>query len=938
MTTSTNIAAPRNGVRRGSALVVAMVVMVASVAMLMRSSDSVSGSFKLLRAKLIEQKVLAAAEAVCSSHETELSNRLTAGDFNALNIWTSTYGQNYFGDCQVKWRIEPVMIGTPLDPANASYQFVANPDPNPNAVLPSAPQLQNTDLYHYRIATEAVYSENGVQRCKAQAVRVVQMSLTMLFRYAIFYGQTGPAGDIEFAHGPDLSVLGGIHTNGALYMGGSSCPGPTNTTAGVNTGGQTIIGASNNKVTVTAVNGVFLMNKRYNYYNHGGASYPAALDPNNPDPTKITDSSLFYTSGSARTINGTAMTYTSDSRGDPSFKTNSLTTWGGYVRTSVTGATVIKTLSNIPELAGRPTEPVRLNDATGMLEQARQRCSWQTSTMAQVPAPQFAESSTGFDANYLANGVYVSYSLGQKEAGGVGWTKETNPVNLATTFISPPQVPTAFLYHMQTFPTTTSTPTPTQEVIPVVAGLIIRERPTQFGWWKCTVGGTVAVPTWNWSWDPGVANTATRQTAPPFPTVAQYNQALSDNNAGDNRGWITYWYARYTYSSYMASQYQVNLGRLDITNSFFYYLRDLYVYTGSVVSAIYPTATDDAIFNRREYWAQGKYNAASMPQQSILTLNWNAIQNMLRNSTLQNLNDSTTTNWNNNSDSNNAGRAYFGMTINGAAAPGTDPIRSHFNGLIFVNRANRNAYDATTNPTGVKPNGFEASPHFGFNAAVRLAQASDISWNHIAATNPLGTSKLTVVTPNQMFFQGDLNTITHVDAAGVQQTTPVAVMCDMVTVLTNNWSDASNNSVEAPASGAWYNGMTGGATTSYNVALVVNNMPTVQSVATDDASVHTFAWYLEDWGGTDYYFKGSIVVLNGRRYGCGFNCGNSRTGTPGLDIPTDRSSPAPNLYGAPTRHITFNNDLLTSAGTPPFAPHGTALSRQVNYSYVVMTR
>jgi hypothetical protein len=854
---------PASWSRKGSILVVAVILMALAMALIVQSSDSVNATFKQMRVKLMEQKVLAAAESVAGNHELQMINLLAAGDSFTLNTYTDTYGVQWFGDCQVKWRIEPVIVAEAKDPHDSSTQFVANPNPDPNAPLPSAPQLVNQDYYHFRIATEASYSEGGTVRCKAQAVRIVQTQLTNLFRYAIFYGQQGPAGDIEFAHGPDLSVQGGIHSNGAIYLGGSNCPTGNTATdaASIQGGGRTIIGGTGaSAVTVTAYNGIYLMNKRYNYYYKGAMSGTyTGPDPNNPDPTKITDTNLIF-NGTTRSINGTTITATKDSRGDVNFKTDSVaaspTGWGGWLRTNQTGAVIVTSLTNIPDFAGRPLEPQRLSNAAGILEYQRVPLFYDIAQLSQTPIPKVPGDAT--NSRYASNGPYLDYALGSKETGGVGRTDVS--------------VAGAYTMHCEIW--AGGVPT---ETVPTKVALIIRERQ----------GGPVPVA------PPGAG------CPPSLPSTDPAN--------------ATYATDKLAYSTYMQAHYQVFLGRLDITADFFNYPTATQVASNRLapVGQAIPCATEDFFYNNREYFSQGTYTAATMPKQSVLTLNMDAIQDFIRNLTLNSL-----ANWGSGIDSSTAPTSFWiGRATGGPAANGSDTIRQHFSGLIYAHRCNNTgAYSATNLPAD-------------FSNAVRFARGSEISWDHNTGTNPLGTSKITLVTPNQCFLKGDFNTITHSDSAGTSQITPVALMCDMLTVQSNSWTDTQT-----------LGSLTGATTTTYNTALVVNNAPTTQLLKGDDASVHTFAWYLENWGGQDYYFKGSIVVLNSRRYCRGFNQGANRTGTPGTDIPPDRASPVGSLYGAPTRHITFNNDLLSQAGTPPYQPFGVSVARQVNYSYVLISR
>ena len=881
-----NSSKPTN-TRRGNILVLAVIMLGAAMALIVQSSDSVSGTYQQISFKLREQKTLAAAEAVAASQEAALADLLATGDFQKVNTTTNNYGIQWFGDCQVKWKWEPAAVFEPKNPYDSATNYVVNPDPDPNAVIPSGAKQNNQDLYHYRIATEATLTENGVVRCRAQAVRVVQMTLSRLFRYAIFYGQRGARGDIEFAHGPTLNVAGSVHSNGAIYLAGSNGPNGSNIDS-VQGGGTTNIGSAAKRVTVTAIDGVYRQSKRFNYYHQGGASY-AGPDKNAPDPMLIVDP-LLISGNNNRFINEISLTKDKDSLGDKNFEKNSVAGsplgWGGYLRTAVTKATVVNSLANIPGFSGRPLEPQLLSNAAGILE-------WQRLIQFAVAATYTPGIGTlvttttpaAADLANAVNGPYLDFALGQRENGGSGRTNLTNIV--ATN---------SYDMHLEM---TNSVSLAVSEVVPAIAGLIIRERPN-------------GIPT---AWNGMVWNGLVGNTPPPLPN--------SDTTAA------TYVAAKALYASYMASRYQVFLGRLDITNEFFAYPSPAQATAGrrfvSSAGKGICTVTEDFFYNPREYYSQGTkaWADTTIQRQSVLTLNMNAIQDFIRDITLANI-----ASWTTAGGRDLLGNFYlFGATASGAptgaVAPNTDTIRQHFSGLIYAHRTKRGgAYNAADKPEA-------------FSNGVRVNFGNDISWNHNTGANPLGTSKLTIVTPNQVFLKGDFNTVLYPDAAGKSQQTPAALMCDMLTVQSNSFDDANQNTLATtPPSTSWR----GASTTTYNVALVENNAPTTQAQRSDDASVHTFGWYMENWGGTTYNFKGSIVVLNSRRYCQGFNQGYPRQSTTGVDLPPDRTSPAPVLYGAPTRNITFNEDLMMASGTPPYSPFGTEVSRQVNYSYVVMTR
>jgi hypothetical protein len=107
-----------------------------------------------------------------------------------------------------------------------------------------------------------------------------------------------------------------------------------------------------------------------------------------------------------------------------------------------------------------------------------------------------------------------------------------------------------------------------------------------------------------------------------------------------------------------------------------------------------------------------------------------------------------------------------------------------------------------------------------------------------------------------------------------------------------------------------YTNTPNGTTTTYNVSLVTNNIPTDFENTWDEGSggTHNLLRFLEA-GGREFRFLGSIVVLNRMRYGRNY------------------LGAALGYYGAPKRILKFNSDLLTAEGQPPFSPWGIQVTR-----------
>jgi hypothetical protein len=264
---------------------------------------------------------------------------------------------------------------------------------------------------------------------------------------------------------------------------------------------------------------------------------------------------------------------------------------------------------------------------------------------------------------------------------------------------------------------------------------------------------------------------------------------------------------------------------------------------------------------------------------------------------------------------------------------GADKAKAKFNGLIYAHRTRRSlTYDSLLRPKMVfdkyalntnytlpvaanyphlvrEGNG----PIETFHCGVRISQASDINWNHVGATNPLGTSGLTVVTPNMCYLQGHFNTVTHPDSGGVQRIAPCAVFADGATALSNAWLDSAHQTAATA--------LTNATATTYNLSLVINNVPTddLNSVDEGSGAVSNVVRFLERWSGITYGFKGSLVVMNRMRY----SYTSLGANTCALNMNTS-------YYSPPSRVLQFNTDLLSRAGQPPFTPFGVQVIRTVS--------
>lgn len=403
-------------------------------------------------------------------------------------------------------------------------------------------------------------------------------------------------------------------------------------------------------------------------------------------------------------------------------------------------------------------------------------------------------------------------------------------------------------------------------------------------------------------------------------------------------------YAR-RYAAWLKSQYVVYLGTaqaggvgnihpVDITDAFF----DFNIATGDIRQLV---ATHDEFLDTREadYFRLARYNTDATRRRTVLTLNLAAIQQFLSPPA-----------------PTPVGRRL--QDLSSAFAGNANPAKTIFSGLIYVQRTPRHindggvwvhdclqprSYHPIANPTPALPPAAEfptpaagnkyypvvgwvgryRGPAFGPDGArlglslppvstipqypawavypttkaVRIRNGAVINWGRDqGGVTPARLEGLTICTPDPLYLWGNYNTT--VDRGNYP---PCAILADSVSVLSNNWTFAQDLAGGTPAA----------VSTTYRVSYAINNMPTDLDNISRDASggVHNAIRYLENWGGQTYTFIGSLVVMNRSRYSRGYVSG---------------------YYGAPTRNLQFNSDLLTMPGIPPETPKGVQVTRVVS--------
>jgi hypothetical protein len=406
-----------NSSRAANTLIIALGCIALCASLIYISSSSATQSLQATSRRTPQMRALGAVEAILNRQEGRVAEMALDG---SLLTWTGdlpaadeepNYGIDYFGDCEVRWKIEPARtvrlpdIGRAHD---AAHPWITNPSPDTTiAPAPGTGELPNEYTYLYLVSAEARIPGASGDLAAAQGQRYVSINQEPVFRHVIYYAKKGVKGDLELYHGPPLTVAGSVYSNGAIYLGASANATPANDWQHRNPAPTaTTIGSSAAKVQVTGVGGIFAMSKPLMYAAFGG--YPMtdsgvsmgaystaskyALTVNDSsgqpfpgDPGGVNLGSIplatanfteinpyrvlgtdFNTTGLTRAINGISVLPTSgpgsgnDSRDherSAAYKWNpgSLdpSAWGGKVRTKVTNARQ-KTLPN--SLANRPFE------------------------------------------------------------------------------------------------------------------------------------------------------------------------------------------------------------------------------------------------------------------------------------------------------------------------------------------------------------------------------------------------------------------------------------------------------------------------------------------------------------------------------------------------------------------------------------------------------
>jgi len=159
----------------------------------------------------------------------------------------------------------------------------------------------------------------------------------------------------------------------------------------------------------------------------------------------------------------------------------------------------------------------------------------------------------------------------------------------------------------------------------------------------------------------------------------------------------------------------------------------------------------------------------------------------------------------------------------------------------------------------------------------------------------------TVASEQPVYLLGDYNSNAG-DATNAWPSSHAdsAIIADAVTMLSNAWSDdvnlANPNSPRNAADTRYRLAIAAGKNVSFNQPAGL-----AQDYGTD-GGLHNFLRYVENWGGVNFRYRGSLVSFFYSHYGTGAYKSSS-------------------VYSPPNRDYTFDTDFKDPSNMPPGTPH-----------------
>ena len=959
--------------RRGTALLVTMLVTTAVVAILFVASDRTHAASILadlesdrLRASLAAESVAALIEAKLVGHAAEVENLTTNVEEDPATWWnlagcayldgtTSVIPQRglWVNGCLVRWRIEPVKIASVVE-ANTTANnatFTVNRQINPNHVAQRDADARsssggatllpgNPPYFHYRIVTEAYalknqddvtvipWSETGRHTVSAQVQRVIQLNHINLFDYAIFYGASGETGDLEFEPDQDVTMFASMHSNGAIYLGGAGESFKNKDyKKSASDGGVIVLGNRTDKVEVLGVMGVVRLRKAANVFfaSPAGNDEPSIKAPLEvPLPGKKVKKTknqsamsglLDLNGGDGNTatekvaINGEKFTYRRDSRSDWSLPENRV---DPYIKDAKSGGGAITHLASIPQFSGYPLEAQRMVGEQIPLYRTVVGDRY-TVNPGREPASALFYSSTGQPTTNRVSASRPVYATDMplfRLIDGGGKTYEDVWPNQPDNPQSATLLPSGALPALNA-PTGTTTPNRQHTWLPVVAARGAQGALAGYYLEQSLFGQDDGLTTGLTIRERGRQNPAFG-TNPDGTAITGF--AIADVPPvrapfSNHSDFVT------AYVAWLQAHYAVYLGLdgfgqpRDITEDFFSYAMANAVANGDLTKLV---ASQDRFVNRREaQWlqAQGYLDVASARTLRARPLTLHMAQ-----------------------------VCAFLRTAHPSFAG--KPPAANFNGLIYIHRTPRlgqvvgsvGTYEPLA-PLRYNPVS-DRSP-FAPSMITNTVHPFMVLGSLMPGTTPeVGSPGTWVVYPLHLPVRIDQAekidlgvrpagnpglTIITPDPCYIRGSFNITPAADGKLPPCALFADSltalstrwsdADNDQDDDYSGA----LPTAGDSELNLSLVLNNLPTDEENVVDGGSggVHSLIRYLEDWTNKKVQLRGSVVVLNRMRY--------------------SRAPLGENIsYRTPQRIFIPDPGAFSGAGKPPFAPVGIKVTRMVS--------
>jgi hypothetical protein len=192
------------------------------------------------------------------------------------------------------------------------------------------------------------------------------------------------------------------------------------------------------------------------------------------------------------------------------------------------------------------------------------------------------------------------------------------------------------------------------------------------------------------------------------------------------------------------------------------------------------------------------------------------------------------------------------------------------------------------------------------NSPKQLCVVRVTNGQQLPANNNYG---FTIATQNPLYTLGNYNTKTSsgtsVGTTNTAYTVPAALMCDAITILSSNWSDANSYNTFDTSSSSY-----DAIDNTINAALLTGAMPTTANTSTNfSGGVHNLTRFLQDWSGHTNWLNTSILRL-----------WDSNMATNQYRVVPGSSGAVDPYYRPPTRKYSFNLNYLDPGKVPPGIP------------------